>query len=142
LRKKSEERTLKNSRFKKNVLSKFLLFPLILSLNGCIYLVVGGIGAVGGYIVSPDTVEGITEHDTMNAWDAAVEVVSIMGIITERHEDAGVIIAEIHGAHVTVTITSINQSTVKVNVKARKAYLPKISVAQDVYVKIMNSLNE
>ena len=34
----------------------------------------GGVGAVGGYIVSPDAVEGITEHTEDEVWDAAIEV--------------------------------------------------------------------
>jgi len=105
-------------------------------------LVVGGIGAVGGYIVSPDTVEGTTHNDTVTIWDAAIEVVSIMGLIEEKSEAGGVILAKISGAKVTITLTPVNQTTTKVTVKARKAYLPRISLAQDVFVKIMSRFNE
>ena len=48
-----------------------------------------GLGAVGGYVVSPDTVEGITENEEMIVWDSAIEVVTIMGLIKEQHEDGG-----------------------------------------------------
>jgi hypothetical protein len=118
-----------------------LLLPLVLSMSGCIYLVVGGVGAVGGYIVSPDTVEGLTEHDRLAVWDAAMEVVSIMGIIEEDDKDAATINAKVNGADVTIMITPVGQSTVKLSVKARKYYLPKISLAQDIFVKIMNYLD-
>ena len=119
-----------------------LMVPLLASLSGCIYLVVGGIGAVGGYIVSPDTVEGITENDIEAVWDTAVEMVSIMGLIEEKNEVGGMLLANINGAKITVTILSLSPTTTKVTVKARKAYLPKISLAQDVFVKIMSRLNE
>ena len=119
-----------------------LLIPLLCSLSGCIYLVVGGIGAVGGYIVSPDTVEGITDNDASEVWDTAVETISIMGLIDEKNEAGGMILASVHGARITITVTSLSQTTTKVRVKARKAYLPRISLAQDVFVKIMSRVNE
>jgi len=133
---------LKFPRLSKNLLVMVLLFPLIMSLSGCIYLVVGGIGAVGGYIVSPDTVEGITENDMALVWDTVVETVSIMGLIEEKNEAGGMILASISGAKVTVTIISLGATTTKLTVKARKAYLPRISLAQDLFVKIMSRVNE
>lgn len=119
-----------------------LLIPLLFSISGCIYLVVGGIGAVGGYIVSPDTVEGITENDTTLVWETAIEVLSIMGLIEEENEAGGMVLANINGAKITATIVSLSPTTTKITVKARKAYLPRISLAQDVFVKIMSRLNE
>ena len=126
----------------KSALIAALLIPLLFSFSGCIYLVVGGIGAVGGYIVSPDTVEGITASDTAMVWDAAIEVLSVMGLIKEENETGGMILASISGAKITVTIVSLGVTTAKVTVKARKAYLPRISLAQDVFVKIMSRVNE
>lgn len=115
---------------------------LVLSSSGCVYMIIGGIGALGGYVVSPDTVEGVSNNEASAAWDAAVDVISIMGTISEQQQEAGIIIAHVQGAKVTVTISSINQSNIKLTVKARKSFLPKISIAQDVFVKIMTHLNE
>ena len=111
-------------------------------LSGCIYMIVGGIGAVGGYVVSPDTVEGVAVHDQSAAWNAANEVVSVMGVVEEQNEQAGYLVARIQRSKVTVTIIPVTNSTVKVNVKARKYFLPRISLAQDVFVKVMTHLNE
>ncbi len=127
--------------FKRGFLSAILLFTLLFSSTGCIYLIVGGVGAVGGYIVSPDTVEGLTEHDQLAVWDAAIEIVSIMGLITEENKDAATIVARINGAEVTIMMTPISDQAVKLSVKSRKLHLPRISIAQDVFVKIMNYLN-
>ena len=129
-------------RIRQKIINFIVLIPILFNLSGCVYLVVGGIGALGGYIVSPDTIEGITENDALTVWDSAVEVISIMGLIQEQHEEAGTIIAKINRTQVTVTISSINETTTKVSVKARKAYMPRISTAQDVYVKIMSYVNE
>ena len=128
-------------RIRQMVLKALLIVPVLFNLSGCVYLVVGGIGALGGYIVSPDTVEGIAESDAEAVWDAAVDVISIMGVIEEQQKEAGLMKAKISRAQVTITTISINDSTTKISVKARKSFLPKISLAQDVYVKIMSYLN-
>ncbi len=133
---------MKPTRFSNNLLIIVLLIPLLCSMAGCVYLVIGGIGAVGGYIVSPDTVEGITDSEVNLVWDSAIETISIIGLINESDEASGVILANIHGAKITVTIISLSESSTKVTVKARKAYLPRISLAQHVFVKIMNHLEE
>lgn len=127
---------------RKNLLIMILIIPLFITLAGCVYLVVGGIGAVGGYIVSPDTVEGVTENDALTVWDAAVEIVSVMGIIEEQYEESGLLVAKINRTKVEITIISINDSIVKLRVKARRALMPRVSLAQDVYVKIVSYLNE
>jgi hypothetical protein len=127
---------------KRKFLAAALAVPLACMLSGCIYLVVGGIGAVGGYIVSPDTVEGISETETDQVWDAALEVLGIMGTIEEQNEAGGVILSRVSGAKIPVTLEALNATTTRVNVKARKAYLPRIALAQDVFVKIVGRLGE
>jgi hypothetical protein len=124
----------------KTVKNIFLSF-LILTLNGCVYMVVGGLGAVGGYVVSPDTVEGlITGHDSEEVWEAVVEVVSILGVIQERDDKGGVMIAKISGATVTVTVLRMSSSAVKLSVKSRKLWMPRIKTSQETYIKIVNYL--
>lgn len=119
-----------------------LILPLCLSLTGCWYIVIGSVGVVGGYVISPDTVEGLTENPFDDVWDTAVDIVSVMGTISEQSREVGILIAKIQGTKVTLTITSITKTTTKLNVKGRKAFLPKVSVAQDVFVKVMSQLNE
>jgi len=126
----------------KKVFMLALLIPLVISFSGCIYLLVGGIGAVGGYIISPDTVEGITNKDEDVVWNAVVKIISIMGTIEEEIPEGGTLIARVNNTKVTVTVMPINDSTVKLSVKARKHFFPKITVAQDVFVKIMNYLQD
>lgn len=122
---------------RKNFLS-LLLAGLLLSTSGCFYLVIGGVGALGGYAISPDTVEGTVGGDTaQDVWQAAVDVISIMGIIEEKNEISGVLIAKVQGVYVTVTVAEPLADSVKLRVKARKGMMPKIKLAQDIYTKIV-----
>ena len=126
----------------KSISKFFLLLILLTPLTGCVWLVVGGVGALGGYIISPDTIEGVSRMPQGELWDASGKVLSIMGTIEEKNRDAGEIKALIQGAKITVTLTPLNKSTTTVRVKARKAFLPKIALAQDVYIKILEYLDE
>ena len=126
------------------IIKKYIILSFVLATvsSGCVYLIIGGIGALGGYVVSPDTVEGITGHDPLKVWEASNDIISAMGTISEENQSGGMIIARVTGAKVTITIATINQSTVRLTVKARKAFVPKISIAQEVFVKIVSRLNE
>ena len=124
----------------KNFFLSALLLANLFFPSGCVYFIVGGVGAVGGYIVSPDTVEGIAQHDAASVLSSAVEIVSVMGVIEEKNDEGGFIIAKINGSRVTIIVTALNDSMAKLSIKARRAFFPKISVAQDIFVKIMNGL--
>ena len=127
----------------KNAMTGIILGTLILFSHGCVYVVVGTVGALGGYVVSPDTVEGVlTGKNSEEVWDASLQVISNMGLIREKNESGGVLLASVSGTKVTVTITSLSKTTAKLSVKARKAFLPRIKTAQDVYIRIERALYE
>ena len=118
----------------------FILAVLLsFSTGGCVMLAVGAAGVVGGYVISPDTVEGSVARSLDETWMSAQEITGIMGRIVEENASQGVLVAEISAARVTVTMVAINASTTKLTVKARKSFMPKIDLAQDVYIKIVNS---
>lgn len=118
-----------------------LCLTLLSPLSGCIYLVAGGIGALGGYVISPDTVEGYVGKDAVDVWRAAVEIVSIMGTIQEENQDSGLLRARIVNTEVTVLVYEMSPTTTRMMVKARKYHLPRIKTAQDVYTKIITYLH-
>ena len=121
----------------------FLASALLVSAAGCVPLWVGAgvAGIVGGYAVSPDTVQGTLNKSVQEVWDAAYEITGIMGQISQENANASEIIATISGTRVTVTIAAVSASTTRLSVKARKAFMPKIDVAQDVYAKIVNNMD-
>lgn len=122
---------------------KFLLTMVMLtSFTGCVAapIVLVGVGALGGYAVSRDTIEGNTSRSQEELWDTANKVISIMGSIDSSDRKRNELSGRVNGATVWVTIIPINMSTSKLRVKARKLMLPSIGIAQDVYAKIINQL--
>ena len=125
-----------------NVLASILFLGVLVFFNGCAYLVVGGVGALGGYAISSDTVQGTIERDNKEVWDAASTVVNIMGKLNKESEDTGRIEAIVNGARVTIGVAQFTPKLVKLTVKARKSFFPSISTAQSVYMKIINYLGK
>lgn len=130
--------------FTKALCAVLLSMTLVFSSSGCAPIVIGAlaVGAVGGYVVSPDTVAGTVARSLGEAWDAAHEIAAIMGTIVEDNERAGEIIANINGSRVTITLVTLNASSTKMSIKARKSFMPKIDLAQDVYTKIMKQMDQ
>ncbi len=129
------------SRLRLNILV-FLSSVLILVSSGCGVVVIAGIGALGGYVISPDTVEGIIGYSETELYTSATDVLSIMGTVTDQTKGVGRIAANLSGVRVTVDVLPTSKSTTKLRVKARKWIFPKIAVAQDVYIKIVRKLQE
>ena len=110
--------------------------------SGCWFLVIGGAGAVGGYAVSRDTFEGVSAKGQDELMASARKVLAIMGTVTREHTKDGQIEGTVYGAHVTVQVIQINMTTSKLRVKARKMIFPRVGIAQEVYTKIMNQLEQ
>ncbi len=110
--------------------------------SGCVYLVAGGVGALGGYAISRDTVEGEAEVDYDTIWDAATEVMGIMGDVKRKDYKLGTLDATVNGARVNVDMSQISSREVRLRVKARKNMLPSIEIAQDVFMKIKNRASQ
>ena len=128
-------------RTSRHVFLSCVLVMLTAFSSGCIAVVAGGVGAVGGYALSRDTFEGVTGKGQEEIWEAARKVLSIMGTISEdRSSKQGQMDAIIYGAKVTVTVVQVNLTTSKLRVKARRNIFPRIGLAQEVYTKIINQL--
>ena len=119
-----------------------LVIFLCVSQNGCVFLLIGGAGAVGGYALTRDTFEGVSSKSQEELMASAHKVLSIMGIITEERPKEGLIFATISGTHVTVEVIQINLNTCKLRVKSRQMIFPRVGVAQEIYTKIMNQLDQ
>ena len=124
---------------RKNFLLVLILSSTIL-LNGCIVIVAGTLGAVGGYVVSPDTVEGITNRTFDEVVGAVEDVVGIMGTIQDKSRVGGYFLAIVQGNKVTINVSQASKTAVKLTVKARRLVFPRITIAQEVYVKIMKKI--
>ncbi|PIW63817.1 MAG: hypothetical protein COW13_01410 [Candidatus Omnitrophica bacterium CG12_big_fil_rev_8_21_14_0_65_50_5] len=113
----------------------------LLTTSGCIYLGVGAIGAVGGYMVSPDTVEGLVVADYADIWQACYDEIAKQGPILTQDETGGYLLSNVRGTEVTVQIVPTDSPQVwKISVKARKKMFPRVKLAQKIYTAIHNVL--
>jgi hypothetical protein len=128
--------------WRRSILALVLAVMLPLGFCGCGVVIVAGLGALGGYVISPDTVEGVTGYTEQELFAAASEILSIMGNVTEQSKVDSHILATVDGAKVKLDLVPVSKSSTKLRVKARKGMFPKIAVAQDVYMKVMRKLQE
>lgn len=125
----------------RKTVAALLMSAALFSVNGCVYLVVGGVGALGGYVVSPDTVEGtIAEQDYETVWNTTVEVLSRRGIVDQQNEQTGILTAKVNKADVTVTVFRVGMNSTKLSVKARRMMFPRVKMAQKIYVDIVTAV--
>ena len=97
---------------------------------------------MGGYAISGDTFEGVSNKGQEELLASAHKVLSIMGTITDERPKDGEVVGTVSGNRVVVDVIQINLTTSKLRVKARNAIFPRIRVAQEVYTKIMNQLEQ
>lgn len=109
-------------------------------LSGCIFLIAAGAGAVGGYAITRDTIQGDYDADQRDAYRAAVEVCGMMGTVLAKSPSLGSVEATVNNASVTVSITQLTKEAIRVKVKARRGIFPSLSNAERVFVKIVNQL--
>jgi hypothetical protein len=128
---------------KRNQVKKinFLIFliPLIFSIAGCVSpLIVGGaVGALGGYAISKDTIQGDTDTPYERLWEAALTVGKYRGIVRQEDNMRGYIELEAESSRVLIRLIRLTKATTRVRVSSRKYHLPNLNLAEDLFQKIM-----
>jgi len=119
----------------------FIFIAHLLTLTGCAPLIIGGaVGALGGYAVSRDTIQGETDKPYSVLWNSAITVARIRGTIKEEDATKGYIRLEAEASRVYIKLIRITQATTRLRVSARKYHLPNLALAQDIFVKIMEGV--
>ncbi len=116
----------------------FLMPFIIIGVSGCVPLIIGGtVGAVGGYAISKDTVQGETDISYDRLWDAALTVSRIRGQIKVEDRIKGYIELTAESSRVYIRLVRITEATTRLRVQARKYHFPNMNLAQDIFIKIM-----
>lgn len=105
------------------------------SLSGCVWVLLG-VGAVGGYAFSKDTIAGELDKDYDSIWTAAEKVSAIMGTVKNKDRTKGFIDVDVDKSKVSINIERLTPETLRLKVTARKLLMPNISLAQKIFVKI------
>ena len=115
----------------------FLIPCIFVSILGCAPLIIGGaVGALGGYTVSRDTIQGETDKSYDALWEAALTVGKIRGEVKYEDKAKGYIELEVESSKVYIRLIRLTVTTTRLRVQARKYHLPNMSLAQDIFVKI------
>ena len=115
----------------------FLSFYTLL-ISGCAPLIIGGAaGALGGYAVSKDTVQAETETDYDKLWKASLNLIRYRGRPIIEDYARGIIQAEVDSSKVWIRIVRLTKNFNRIRVSARKYHLPNLSLAQDLFVRII-----
>jgi hypothetical protein len=123
----------------RRVVAVGVLAGLVVGLSGCAALLVGA-GAAGGYAVSRDSITNHFDLSQDHVYGVSRSVIKQIGLITVEDARHGRLQADVEGASITITITPVSEKTVKLKVKARKFLMPKFSVAEHVYNRILERL--
>ena len=125
---------------KKQAAIYFILPLLLFYISGCVPLIVGaGVGAIGGYAISKDTIQGDTDKSYDSLWDAVLIVCKNRGIIREEGGQRGYIRADIEGSRVEIRLIRLTQVSNRIRIKSRNKFnFPNINLAQDLYTKIID----
>jgi len=116
----------------------FLVVLCCFMLSGCVALIVGGaVGALGGYAVSRDTIQGDTDTPYADLWTAATDVGRVRGVIVLQDQTKGVMDLTVGKSKVYIRLIRLTEATTRIRVAARKYHMPDLSLAQDLFVKIV-----
>lgn len=122
----------------KNLLLFFLVLHLAVFNTGCIGFYIGSaVGALGGYAISKDTIQGETDKGYSSLQESALKVLNMMEA-TEINDGAnGEIKAKIGRSKVVITMEQLTPSTVRVKVKSRRNIFPNLALSQKLYIRII-----
>lgn len=122
---------------RKAMLLLFFLPLLLINFTGCIFVVGGAAGALGAYGLSKDTIEGDTDTPYENLWSSATMISRARGTIKQEDILQGYIELETNSSQAWIRLIRISQNTTKLRVSARKYHFPNLSLAQELFVKII-----
>ncbi len=128
---------------KSKLSSAVLLFFILTSAlhSGCALFLLGT-GAAGGYAISKDEIEGLTDSSYDKAWNASKQIIREEGAPTLEDRTHGKIEAVVGGSTVELNVAQVTAKTVRLRVKARKSkgLFPDIKLAQQLYTRIIKKV--
>jgi hypothetical protein len=126
---------------KRKILLAVITASVWLSLSGCAALIVGGAaGALGACAVSKDTIQGDSDKFYESLWEAAAMVAKVRGTIKQEDAQRGIIQLDTDSSKVYIRLIRLTRATTRIRVSARNKYhLPNLNLAEDMFVKIMET---
>ena len=116
-----------------------LIMPLVfINLTGCAPLIVGAAaGALGAKALSKDAIQGDTDKTYDSLWSAALMVANVRGTVKQENSSTGYIQLESGKSLIYIRLMKLTRATTRLRVSARKYHFPNASLAEEIFVKIM-----
>ena len=113
---------------------------------GCVLIpiaLVGG-GIIGGIAISEDTVQNEFDAGYDEVWDASVRVLEESGVVETKDKAAGHIQGYVPKSKVTITVSQLTPSAVRIQVKSRKTagVVPDIKTSHRIAHRIVQSVQK
>jgi len=123
---------MRNARSCKWVLLSLLLLP---GVSGCAVFFIGAAGVAGGYAVSRDGIEGITDKPYNEVWEAASNILNVQGRVEMSDKKRGVMHVKMGGSVVHFKMEKATSHSVVFRVQARKFFkmFPDMNLARRLY---------
>jgi hypothetical protein len=126
---------------KKSIWCGIVAVIAVVQAAGCAPLILGAaVGAVGGYAVSRDTIQGESDKPYEEIWDSVRTVARIRGAIVQMDAKAGYIRMNVDSSRVDINVERMDTQTTRIKLTARRYGFPNLPLAQDLYVKILEGL--
>ena len=117
-----------------------LALGLLLAAGGCAPVLIGA-GAVGGYLISKDSIQNNFDLPLTQVYRVSRDVLEEEGLLKRADEKKGYLKAVVEDTNVVITVKQLTRRTVSLKVQARTdLFVPKIDVAQAIYTKIADRL--
>ncbi|MFH1769001.1 MAG: hypothetical protein ABH858_07560 [Candidatus Omnitrophota bacterium] len=119
---------------------KIFFYMAIIFISSCVPALIGT-GLVTGYVMGSDSAMGTLKVAYHDLWSISMKELSDRKAeIISAVESKGVIKAKVNNITVTVKISTIAKNVQKLKITSRKCLLPKLYVAQDIFVNIVKEL--
>jgi hypothetical protein len=127
----------KGDKMKKGVFIYFFLPLALLNIMGCIFVLGGAAGALGAVGGSRDTIQADTDKPYDLLWNSTLMVSKVRGTIVQENSQKGCVELQVESSYVWIRLIRLTQATTRIRISARKYHFPDLSLAQDIFVKIM-----
>lgn len=92
--------------------------------------------SIAGIMLKKDNTAGEWPIDSAQARQACLDVIERTGQLLADKKEEGILEAKIHGAHITIRITSMDENSVRIRVYARKLFMSRKELAAGVLYQI------
>ncbi|MFC2149070.1 hypothetical protein ACFLQ8_00040 [Candidatus Auribacterota bacterium] len=124
----------------KRIVGSLIMVVGLVYLSGCAVALIGA-GAMAGYSLSKDSIEGYADVSHDSLWNKCIEVVKKEGVVKLEDKGRGKFEGTVDEINITGQLTQVSDSTAKLRISGRNRFLmPNVTVPQRLFIRIFEEL--